>query len=80
MHIFLKYLVNIFNIIATIYILEIFEKLGGGGSVIDKELNERISITLNKELLEKLDIVCKEECRTRSKMIEYVLIQYLSKK
>ena len=47
--------------------------------MINKEENERISVTLSKELLKDLDRLCKEEYRNRSKMIEYILIQYLKK-
>lgn len=47
--------------------------------MINKEENERISVTLSKELLKELDRICKAECRNRSKMIEYILIQYLKK-
>ena len=50
-----------------------------GNIMINKEENERISVTLSKELLKELDRLCKEECRNRSKMIEYILIQYLKK-
>lgn len=47
--------------------------------MINKEENERISVTLRKDLLKELDRLCKEECRNRSKMLEYILIQYLKK-
>ena len=50
-----------------------------GNIMINKEENERISVTLSKELLKELDRLCKEEYRNRSKMIEYILIQYLKK-
>ena len=58
--------------------MRIFKKRAGN-IMINKEENERISVTLSKELLKELDRLCKEECRNRSKMLEYILIQYLKK-
>lgn len=48
--------------------------------MINKDINERISITLNKETLAKLDELAKNECRNRSKQIEYLILNYLKNK
>ena len=48
--------------------------------MINKYRNERISITLSKNILKKLDKFCSEECRNRSKEIEYIIKYYLANK
>ena len=48
--------------------------------MINKSINDRISITLNKNILKELDKFCLEECRNRSKEIEYIIRYYLANK
>lgn len=48
--------------------------------MIDKSINERISITLSKDTLKELDNLCSEECRNRSKEIEFIIKYYLANK
>lgn len=48
--------------------------------MINKELNERIGVTLAKETVKELDRLCKEEFRTRSSMVEYLIMQYAKSK
>lgn len=47
--------------------------------MIDSSVNARISVTLDKEVLEKLDRIAKESSRNRSKMIEYLIKNYKEK-
>lgn len=46
--------------------------------MINKVRNDRISVTLNKNILKELDRFCSEECRNRSKEIEYIIKYYLA--
>ena len=48
--------------------------------MINKSINERISITMNKDILKKLDNLCLEECRNKSKEIEFIIKYYLANK
>lgn len=48
--------------------------------MIDKSINERISITMSKDTLKELDNLCSEECRNRSKEIEFIIKYYLANK
>lgn len=45
-----------------------------------KEGNARIIVTIPKELRNKLEILCKEDKRTMSKEVEYILEQYMNKR
>ena len=46
--------------------------------MINKYRNERISVTLNKTILRELDKFCLEECRNRSKEIEFIIKYYIA--
>lgn len=48
--------------------------------MINKLINERISITLSRNILKELDKLCSEECRNRSKEIESIIRYYLANK
>ena len=48
--------------------------------MIDRSRNERISITLNKDILKELDKLCLEECRNKSKEVQYIIKYYLAHK
>ena len=48
--------------------------------MINKVLNDRISITLNKDTLKELDNLCSEECRNRSKEVQYIIKYYIANK
>lgn len=45
-----------------------------------KEGNTRIIVTIPQELKDKLDILCKEDKRTSSKEVEYILEEYINKR
>lgn len=48
--------------------------------MINKDTNERISITLSKDVLIKLDKMCDDECRSRSNMVQYLITKYFKDK
>ena len=48
--------------------------------MINKVINDRISVTISKDLLKELDKFCSEECRNRSKEIEFIIKYYLANK
>jgi len=45
-----------------------------------KEGNTRIIVTIPQELRNKLEILCKEDKRTMSKEVEYILEEYINKR
>lgn len=47
--------------------------------MIDSTKNTRVSITLNKDILKKLDKIAEETSRNRSKMLEYLIKNYKEK-
>lgn len=47
--------------------------------MINKVLNTRLSITLDKEILKKLERIAKDGCRNKSKMIEWLVKNYEEK-
>lgn len=47
--------------------------------MIDNTKNTRVSITLNKDILKKLDKIAEETSRNRSKMMEYLIKNYKEK-
>ena len=48
--------------------------------MINKYRNERISITISRDTLKELDKLCLEECRNKSKEVEFLIKYYIAKK
>lgn len=44
--------------------------------MVNSDINKRVSITLNKDILKKLDKIAEETSRNRSKMMEYLIKNY----